>query len=190
MILLVYITCMKKQNIKEIVVKFREENPDMGYVPMSLALGIPMSTIRYYLQKGGPQRQMEKMEVYRAKNKLKTSLDYRIKSFKKRSKTPIQKDFNYFDVLKKFGEKPKCYITGQVFEWNDTHLYHFDHIIPVSRGGSGELENLGIVAKNINSMKLDLTVEELIQKCIDIATYNGYLVVKKENGGLVTTSST
>ena len=58
----------------------------------------------------------------------------------------------------KFGTKTKCYLTGTPIDLEKDD-YCFDHIIPVSKGGSNDLSNLGITTPAANYSKSDLTVE-------------------------------
>lgn len=86
--------------------------------------------------------------------------------------------FNIQDIINKVGENPKCYITGRLIDIYNPSTYQLDHIQPVSRGGSNELDNLGIVTPTANQVKSDMTLEELIEFCKDVLTYNGHKVEK------------
>ena len=85
--------------------------------------------------------------------------------------------FTYKDVVEKFGEDTICYLSGEkinLFEGG----YHFDHIIPSSKGGDNSFDNLGILHETVNKMKHDLTPKEFIEWCVKILKYNGYNVTK------------
>jgi predicted transcriptional regulator len=84
--------------------------------------------------------------------------------------------FTVKDVINKFGERPKCYLTGRNVEIEKPRTYHFDHILPRSRGGTNTLENLGICTREANQAKCDLTVPEFIQLCRDVLEHHGYKV--------------
>lgn len=79
--------------------------------------------------------------------------------------------FTVQDVLNKFGEHPKCYLTGEDIDISKPKTYHFDHKIPVSRGGDNSLENLGICTKEANFAKRDMTVEEFYSLCEKVIAY-------------------
>ena len=51
-------------------------------------------------------------------------------------------------------------------------------MIPASRGGDNSLNNLGITHKVANTMKSDLTPEELIEWCKKILEFNNYKIEK------------
>ena len=84
------------------------------------------------------------------------------------------------DALKHLnGPITKCYLTGVEIDMTKDD-YQLDHIIPVSRGGTNELSNLGITCVIANQMKGPLTNEELFYWCQKILEYNGYTVTKNE----------
>ena len=73
--------------------------------------------------------------------------------------------FTVDDVINKFGENPKCYLTGEQLDIYQPRTYSFDHIMPASRGGLPTLDNLGLCTKQANQAKSDLTPEEFYQLC-------------------------
>ena len=81
--------------------------------------------------------------------------------------------FTLQDIIDKFGENPKCYLTGEPINIYKPRTYNFDHIIPVSRGGENTLENLGICTKKANSCKSDMTPDELLSLCKQIIEHYG-----------------
>jgi CRISPR/Cas system Type II protein with McrA/HNH and RuvC-like nuclease domain len=87
-------------------------------------------------------------------------------------------NFTVEDVINKFGEKPKCYLTGQQLDIHDSSSYHFDHIIPRTKGGNNTLSNLGLCSKDANFAKSDKTPEEFIELCRQVLMHNGYMVTK------------
>lgn len=91
----------------------------------------------------------------------------------------MSKNLTVDDIIKKFGENPKCYLTGDLIDINKTRTYEFDHIIPKSRGGENTLDNLGICTKTANRIKHDMTPDELINQCKKILEHNGFKVNKQ-----------
>jgi 5-methylcytosine-specific restriction endonuclease McrA len=74
-------------------------------------------------------------------------------------------------VVKKIGENPICYLTGKSINLDHPETYNLDHIIPASRGGTNDLENLGICLKEANQAKGDLLLEELYDLCDSILSW-------------------
>lgn len=62
------------------------------------------------------------------------------------------------DIINKFGTKTKCYLTGTPIDLEKDN-YCFDHIVPVSKGGTNDLSNLGITIPIANYSKSDLTMQ-------------------------------
>ena len=64
------------------------------------------------------------------------------------------------------------YLTGDKIDIYDTKSYHFDHIIPLSKGGSKSIDNLGICTKEANMAKYNLTKDEFVELCRKVVLYN------------------
>jgi 5-methylcytosine-specific restriction endonuclease McrA len=82
-------------------------------------------------------------------------------------------DVTFEEVLAKFGENPKCYLTGDSIDIHDTKSYHFDHIVPISRYGSGRIENMQITTAEANYAKGSMSLEEFRILCAKVANYKG-----------------
>lgn len=102
-------------------------------------------------------------------------LNSKLKNFKGKNMTI---NFTVDDVIKKFGESPKCSLTGQPIDIGSPRTYQFDHKIPVSRGGDNSLENLQILTRQANLAKSDLTNDEFIHLCKQVLENTGYNVTK------------
>jgi CRISPR/Cas system Type II protein with McrA/HNH and RuvC-like nuclease domain len=103
----------------------------------------------------------------------------KIHNFRKRGvKMPHNQSITIDDVFRKFGSNPCCYLTGRPIDVNQTRSYHFDHVVPVSKGGDNSLDNLGLCVKEANVAKNNLTVEQLIELCKDILQHHGYKITK------------
>ncbi len=100
-------------------------------------------------------------------------LSLKIETFSKMNKQYTKPSFTVDQALEKFGDNPTCYLTGDPIDINKPRAYAFDHIIPRSRGGSNDIDNLGLTTKEANQAKADMTPDEfynLCQKVINNAT--------------------
>lgn len=109
---------------------------------------------------------------------LQKQLREKIYKFQKRDNPNMKQTFDFNDVIDKFTEKPKCYLTGDDIDIYQPSSYQFDHIIPKSRGGSDTLDNLGITTKQANLAKGNMTPDELIFFCKKVLENNGYQISK------------
>jgi hypothetical protein len=111
----------------------------------------------------------------------------KVKQFKSRLKRSrgkakvnnIKVDYNYKEVKKKIGKNPICYLTGKPINLDEREEYNFDHINPVSKGGTNDLKNLGLSTAKANKAKSDLTVKEFIFLCGEVLEHHGYEVKKR-----------
>ena len=84
----------------------------------------------------------------------------------------VKPSFSVDDVIKKFGEHPTCYLTGEPIDIFKPRTYNFDHKIPRSRGGDNSLDNLGLCTKKANHAKYNMTPDEFINFCKKVVDYN------------------
>jgi 5-methylcytosine-specific restriction endonuclease McrA len=157
--------------MKEQILKLKEEGKT--YRQIESVLGCSKSLISYYCSEGQKEKLQQRTTNYR-KNDLKTILHRKLSDFMcitghtKNNKIRSEYTFNSQDLINKFGESPKCYLTGVNINLMEPSTYHFDHIIPRSRGGSNEISNLGLATKEANETKHDRTLEELKVLCKQI----------------------
>lgn len=178
--------------MKEQIMKLRKEGKTFNEIKQILKCS--KSTISYHCsdeQKEKTKKRTKKRreniiisKLERFKNRKYKSNKERIRKFNKRDnnvKGSVNKNleykFTFKDVITKFGYETICYLSGEKINLNED-TYHFDHIIPSSRGGDNSLNNLGITHEIVNVMKNDLTPEELIFWCVKILKHNGYDVTK------------
>jgi len=185
--------------MKEEILKLRSEGKK--YYEIQKALNCSKSIVSYYC--GVAQK--DKSRKRQAENRMKcnettiicktTNFKYcridkskklRISStsFQKRPNKIYEKDitltFDWKDVIDKFGEDTFCYLSGEKINLINDKNYNLDHIVPKTRGGENNLENLGILHETVNKMKGALLNEELFEWCIKILKHNGYDVVKNK----------
>lgn len=78
----------------------------------------------------------------------------------------VDKSFSMNDVLALYGGSfATCYLTGDLIDLSAPDTYTFDHILPVARGGTNDISNLGIATKKANMAKSDLLLEDFLDLC-------------------------
>lgn len=179
--------------MKEEILKLRSEGKTFSEIKE--ILGCSKSTISYHCSDGQKEKSRERLRKRRKNvlldkterflNRKSKNVKESIRKFQKRDNSikgsvnsEIKTTFRWEDVLEKFGENTYCYLSGEVINLYE-NTYSLDHIIPVSRGGSNTLCNLGITHKTVNNIKSDLTPDELIKWCIKILEYNNYDIKMK-----------
>jgi 5-methylcytosine-specific restriction endonuclease McrA len=133
-----------------------------------------------------PSRRLKKSRKRRRYKKSKSSpLTRKLHNFKRRDKGDkkgyskvgrIKKNYGINEVKEKIGEEPRCYLTGRAINLEKKSDFHFDHIQPVSKGGTNDLNNLGITCKEANQAKANLTTGEFVVLCAEILVHHGYKV--------------
>jgi CRISPR/Cas system Type II protein with McrA/HNH and RuvC-like nuclease domain len=144
-------------------------------------LKCPVSTVSYYC--GNNQKEKT---VNRSKKNKKSSLIKKINGFyndyskykaPSRAANWVKKD-SYEEEINFLRSNPYCYITGEKIDLDKTETYSLDHIIPLSRGGSRDIKNMGLTTRVANQAKNAMLPEEFIGLCEKVLVYNGYKIVK------------
>lgn len=113
---------------------------------------------------------LTKTPIHKSRHLIKLKID---KFCSNRKTMAYQKPtFTVNDVIEKFGSNPTCYLTGDYIDINQPRTYHFDHIVPVSKGGTNTLDNLGICTKNANQAKHDMSLDEFLELCSKVLKHN------------------
>jgi hypothetical protein len=174
------------------------KNKGYSYSKIKKELNCSKSTISYYLgdnQKEKTKQRTEKRisnpefilhkKIYRFRYRKITekTIKSKVRDFQRRNGSKllskIEEIFSTDDFLSKIGDNPICYLSGEPINLFETNTYSIDHIIPSSKGGKNTIDNAGLTSSSINKMKSDFTVDEFLEKCIQVLTYNGYVVIKK-----------
>jgi len=190
--------------LKDQIFELRKQG--LGYKKIAQILGCASSTVSYHCNKETRERVRKKVENFRETEFWKYSLIKRLDDFKRRKigkgKSPYSKDwckklrtavsrfklrnmaeckyyYNYKDVLEYFGHIVKCGLTGRKIDLTKDD-YHIDHIIPVSRGGTNNLDNMQFTIPEANCAKGDMLNEEFVALCKEVCENFGYEVKKKE----------
>ena len=178
--------------MKEKILSLRDEGKT--YKEICFILGCSKSTVSYHCgfgqkEKNDNRRKRRRLNIIT--RRLETFKNRKIKNLKESSRKfqkrtngnskidcTIQETFNIQDILHKFGEHTKCYISGKKINLLLDENYSFDHIVPISKGGNNSFDNLGIVHETVNYIKHNLTIDELLNWSKVILEYNGYIVNK------------
>lgn len=178
-------------SLKESILKLRNEGHT--YSSICTELNCCMATVSYYCNPKQKEQKLIANRLYRKKqhpyhrklsnflgksspksNRVissnnKTLLYSKILSFQRIYKGKIMVNnsgnISLKDIIEKFGEHPKCYLTGVEIDIYKPKTYQFDHIIPRTRGGQNTLDNMGICTKEANLAKRDMTPDEFINLC-------------------------
>ena len=155
----------------------------LGYKKIAKKLNLPRSSVRYYLDPNGKEKSRLKMTRWRNKNPLKNKLlkarnaiRDKVKSFKRSSKTKLERstrsDVDSKLFLNEMMNNPVCYLTGVKINLNNPEDFQLDHKIPKSRGGSNNVDNLGLCCSWVNRAKWNMTTEEFIAMCKLVVDFN------------------
>lgn len=175
--------------MKEEILKLRSEG--LSYRQIKNILGCSTSTISYHCGEGQKEKNRKRHQKWKNNNPLKVKTDrflsrglkMKIRDFQRNRDKGVfvngrEFNFNYSELLEKIENNPVCYLTGEEIDLKQTALYHFDHIKPVSKGGTNHLSNLGLTTKKANRAKGDLTLNEFLGLCEKVLVNNGYTVSK------------
>ena len=83
----------------------------------------------------------------------------------------VSRPYTCKDVVEKIGVKPICYLTGRKINLNNPSKYSLDHIIPTAKGGSNDLNNLGITCIEVNHAKGSLSLKEFYSLCEEVLAW-------------------
>ena len=83
----------------------------------------------------------------------------------------MNKNYSCQDVINKIGDHPICYLTGEPIDLDKPESYNLDHITPTAKGGTNDLNNLGVCLKDANQAKGQLNVDELYILCEKILSW-------------------
>lgn len=184
--------------MKELGIKIHElRRRGYSYSKIKEEVNCSLSTVGYYLgedqkmksykrlqkRRSEPESVLrEKIYQFRWKRGTDKNVMSKIRDFQRRNHSKLntsqEKNFTIDEFLLKIGNPPRCYLSGELIDLYDTKSYSLDHIISSSTGGNNSLDNAGLISTSINKMKSDLSVEEFLQKCIQVLKYNGYEINK------------
>lgn len=154
---------------KEEILKLKLENPTWGYKKIAAKVGCSPNLVKYHV---GPRgREIFRTSTQRGPNYV---LMKKVQNFARRQwngKSYCSTPFNVSQLLAKVGNRPTCYLTGRQIDLTDGASYHLDHIVPLSKGGTSNLDNVGLLISDVNQMKGNLTINELKALCQEILKF-------------------
>ena len=169
--------------MRDKIIQMRETGA--SYRDIQKELGCSIGTVSYYCGTGQKEKAINRLR------KNKRSLNGILKrkkdnfSFSNGNRKRIGKRESLSFSSKEFKDKlvsnPTCYLTGRKIDLLQPKTYQCDHIIPVSKGGTNDLDNLGLACKDANQSKTDLTHDEYIRICKEVLIHHGYSVIKMDS---------
>lgn len=173
------------------IVELRKQGK--SYSQIASELGCVKSSVAYYCNKTTKQKINDRVNRYKKEcsgwfyfGKQVTDFKQRIKGigkpekckdWNKKLRTAVSNfkssnmkqnellEYSYKDALNHLGGmKTKCYLTGDNIDIEKDN-FNLDHILPLDKGGSNELSNMGITTPSANASKTNLTVEEYLELC-------------------------
>lgn len=183
---------------KEDILRLREEGK--SYREIESQLGCSKGTIAYHLGEGQKEKTLNrnaknprpngrfkaKVDRWLAESPVperqtkgmhrshKRRIQDKIGTFHRNKTVREDRQYTYDEVMEFIKDYENCYLTGRPVDINDCSTFHFDHIEPRSRGGSNDLDNLGVVTPEANYAKRDLPLEDFLELCVDVVTHWGF----------------
>lgn len=164
--------------MKEQILQLRAEGKTYKEI-MSL-LGCCKATIAYHCNKGTRDAIRKHDKIWKRSKTARIRMMHSVDKFKRDQKLQkrLEGNITLDEVYNKYGTHTNCYLSGRFLDLNEGK-YHFDHIIPIAKGGTCNLDNLGITCPEANMAKSSMTIDELLLLCVDILKYNGYEIINK-----------
>lgn len=180
-------------SLKQKILELRSKNK--SYDEIAEILNCSKGTIAYHCGKGQKEKSIKRHRKFRSLQHPAARKIERFKAYANKlgnfnrvnnKRTYDNDQFTLDDVLNKYSENTFCYLTGEPINLLEPTTYAFDHIIPLSRGGSNKLDNLGITTRQANQCKSYLTHEEFIKLCEKVLINHGYDIKAPEVGSAPT----
>lgn len=176
-----------KRNLKEQVLALRQEGKTL--IEIKSTLRCSFSTIAYHLyqktrtstkQRVNRENKNNYNRTYVTENPKGILIQKYTQFFRlgKYSKISDAKKFTFQDLVASIPDNPKCYLTGQPLNLSSSSSFSFDHKIPTSKGGTLQLDNLGLCSSIANRAKSDMLELEFVDLCKQVLTHHGFTVSK------------
>lgn len=169
--------------MKEQIFKLREEG--LSYNQIQSILNCSKGTISYHLGKDVKRRTLARQKNRKSLNGIDLAITMSLRRDgytsrrhggynhrKSKGSLVLNEAKEVFEM-----QTGKCYLTGLDLL---PETITFDHIVPVSKGGLSNKENLGLTSKTVNYMKTDLSVVELLNYCELILSNFGFQIIRPD----------
>ncbi len=153
------------------------------YKEIALEVNCSKSVVSYHCNPLVKEKSHNRIKLNKRKQTAPNRLYIKVDSFKGRHKrnsyTP-EGNVTTKEIIDKYGHNTVCYLTGKPI---DLALddYQLDHIIPISKGGSCNIDNLGITCPEANYAKGSLSISEFIILCTEVLTNFGFTITNNIN---------
>jgi 5-methylcytosine-specific restriction endonuclease McrA len=166
-----------KQIFKQQILELRKKG--FTYKKIQETLGCNKSTVSYHCNKNRQEKMRQYQRKYNKTNykaNAHKTLYRKIRIFHRTLTTrthcfSVPLSFSSDDLIQKFGQHPKCALTGVDIDLSEAQTYSLDHIIPKSKGGLCSIDNCQIVCSAANKAKHDLNMEEFVQLCKSVVAH-------------------
>lgn len=193
----------KGKSLKEKILQLHQEGK--SYNEIASLLNCAKSTVSYHCDPKGREKVYNRSQKYKLEDSRTFYLKKRISNFKNRKRGSGRKEYDkdwnkklrtavsefrkslkimptnkytYKDVIDRFGLIVECELTGRTIDLTKDD-YNIDHIIPIDRGGTNELENMAFTIPEANAAKNNLTNDEFVALCKEVCEHFGYTVTKE-----------
>lgn len=153
---------------------YKQITEQTGYCPSTISYYCSSTTKKTILDR--QKRYRKGVRVFKREYEIPPFLVGKITAFKHgkrkgKSNMNIRGNFTTDQFIEKFGQNTICYLTGRSIDLFIKNTYEFDHIIPISKGGTNELDNLGILCKEANYAKSNLLIDDFLLLCKEIIQF-------------------
>ncbi len=192
---------MSDKNLKEQIIELRDQG--LTYDQIKIQLKCSKSTICYHLTDKEKLRANASAQAHKQNNPLSVKLsnfltksrkgiNNKVTKFKQdqevrkgnKAHKDLTNEMDYKEVYSILSQNPICYLTGKYIDLTKPDTYQLDHIIPIAKGGSSTIENMGLTCNAANQAKHSMTNEELFDLCATIIAHNDLLPLVYSKMGL------
>jgi 5-methylcytosine-specific restriction endonuclease McrA len=192
---------MSEKTLKEQIIELRDQG--LTYDQIKAQLQCSKSTICYHLTDQEKVNTRLRSKSFKATNPLAVKLSNFITTSRKGINNKVTKfkqdqevrqgnkahkdltnNLNYKEVYEILSQNSQCYLTGLEIDLSKPATYQLDHILPISRGGTSTLDNMGLTSKDANQAKRGMTNDEFFELCASVIAHNDLLDLVYSKMGL------